>query len=139
MTDREQCPLARRHVLQGTALAGVAAPFLAACSGGGGTAGAGPAGSGGPLTTTGAVPEGSGTVLDERQVVVTQPQPGTFKGFSAICTHQGCTVSEVTDTINCPCHGSRYSIVDGSVVRGPAEKALPPVPLDVNGKKISRA
>jgi Rieske Fe-S protein len=41
------------------------------------------------------VPEGSGTVFREQKVVVTQPGPGDFKAFSAVCTHQGCLVDSV--------------------------------------------
>jgi len=57
--------------------------------------------------------------------VVTQPVSGTFKAFSATCTHQGCAVSEVANgTINCPCHGSRFAVADGSVTAGPATTPL---------------
>jgi len=48
------------------------------------------------------------------------------KGLDAlhdVCAHQGCSLSEgkiVGDTIECPCHGSRYRLRDGIVVRGPA-------------------
>ena len=41
------------------------------------------------------VPEGSGTVFPDQSVVVTQPGPGDFKAFSAVCTHQGCLVDSV--------------------------------------------
>jgi Rieske Fe-S protein len=71
------------------------------------------------------VPVGGGVVLTEPKVVVTQPQPGEFKAFTAVCTHKQCLVSKVADgTIDCPCHGSRFSVVDGSVVKGPAENPL---------------
>jgi Rieske Fe-S protein len=71
------------------------------------------------------VPVGGGVVLKDPKVVVTQPQPGEFKAFTAVCTHKQCLVSTVADgTIDCPCHGSRYSDVDGSVVKGPAEQPL---------------
>jgi len=51
-------------------------------------------------------------------VVVTQPVAGQFRAFSATCTHRGCLVAAISDgTINCPCHGARYSIRDGSVVQ----------------------
>ena len=67
-----------------------------------------------------------GTVFAGQKVVVTQPVPGTFKAFSAVCTHQGCTVNKVAaETIDCPCHGSKYAIADGSVVHDPAPKPLP--------------
>ena len=52
--------------------------------------------------------------------MVTQPEAGEFKGFTNICTHRPCPVAAVTETIDCNCHGSRYSITDGSVVNGPA-------------------
>ena len=53
-------------------------------------------------------------------MVVTQPQAEQFVGLSAVCPHQGCLVNEVADqVIVCPCHGSQFSITDGSVVQGP--------------------
>ena len=53
--------------------------------------------------------------------MVTQPTRGRVQGFTAVCTHQGCLVSSVSDgTINCACHGSKYSIEDGDVESGPA-------------------
>jgi Rieske Fe-S protein len=118
----------RRNVLGGLAAAGVALPVLAACGGGGDTTGtAGDAGgstAGGIKTSE--IPVGGGKIFAEDQVVVTQPKAGQFKAFSSICTHQGCAVSRISDgTIDCPCHGSRYSIEDGSVEDGPAPKPLP--------------
>lgn len=72
------------------------------------------------------IPVGGGKVFKEQKVVVTQPKKGEFKAFSAICTHQGCTVNKVADgTIDCPCHGSKYRITDASVVAGPARDHCP--------------
>lgn len=80
------------------------------------------------------VPVGGGIVLPQHELVITQPQVGVFRAFSAVCTHQGCSVSEIRDgTINCPCHGSRYSITDGSVVRRPAQRPLPTYALTRTG------
>jgi Rieske Fe-S protein len=45
--------------------------------------------------TTSEVPEGGGTVFREQKVVVTQPEAGDFKAFTAVCTHQGCLVDRV--------------------------------------------
>jgi Rieske Fe-S protein len=45
--------------------------------------------------TTSDVPEGGGTVFREQKVVVTQPEAGDFKAFTAVCTHQGCLVDRV--------------------------------------------
>lgn len=73
-------------------------------------------------------------------MVVTQPSAGEFKAFSAICTHQGCTVNKVADgTIDCPCHGSKYRIADGSVAAGPAPRPLPAEQITVSGETITLA
>jgi Rieske Fe-S protein len=64
------------------------------------------------LTTVSAVPAGGGVV--QNGVVITKDDSGTIHAFSATCTHQGCTVSSVSNgTIDCPCHGSRFSASDG--------------------------
>ncbi|MUL78542.1 Rieske (2Fe-2S) protein [Mycolicibacterium sp. CBMA 226] len=84
------------------------------------------------------VPVGGGVVLTDAKVVVTQPKAGEFKAFSAVCTHRQCTVSKVADgTIDCPCHGSTFSVADGSVVKGPAEKPLDPKAVTVAGDTVT--
>ena len=83
------------------------------------------------------VPQGGGVVLADQKVVVTQPSAGQFKAFSAVCTHQGCLVAEVSEAaIVCYCHGSRFSIDDGSVTNPPARKALPPVAVTVRDGNV---
>lgn len=70
--------------------------------------------------------------------MVTQPTEGEFKAFSATCTHQGCLVTEVTDGgIDCACHGSIFSVEDGSVIEGPAEDPLPEMTVSVEGQDIT--
>ncbi|MGW0767874.1 Rieske (2Fe-2S) protein [Streptomyces sp. NPDC002676] len=92
------------------------------------------------LARTSDIPVGGGKVFKEQKIVVTQPTQGDFKAFTAICTHQGCTVNKVADgTIDCPCHGSKYHITDGSVAHGPAPRALAPEPIKVEGNSIRLA
>jgi Rieske Fe-S protein len=107
-------------------------------SGGATTSAAG--GGGTALGKTSDVPVGGGKIFADQKVVVTQPTAGQFKAFSAVCTHQGCTVASVSDgTINCPCHGSKFKVTDGSVANGPAQQPLPPKQVTVSGGEISVA
>jgi len=144
--------VSRRVALRGAAVAGVGLPFLVACgedagstatpepTADSGTSGASePSGGGGSFITAADIPEGGGAIFADEGVVVTQPAAGEFKGFTNICTHQGCPVSDVTDTINCSCHGSMFSIEDGSPQGGPAASALAEVALTVDGDSISLA
>ena len=90
------------------------------------------------LAQTSDIPEGGGTIFKDQKIVVTQPTKGEFKAFSAICTHMGCTVDKVADgTIDCPCHGSKYHIADGSVAHGPATRPLPAESITVSGNSIT--
>jgi Rieske Fe-S protein len=99
-----------------------------------------PAAGADPLAGTADVPVGGGKILADQKVVLTQPADGEFKAFTAVCTHQGCTVNSVSDgIIHCPCHGSQFSIEDGSVVGGPAPKPLGAVEITVEGDQITRA
>ena len=94
---------------------------------------------GGGIADTAQVPVGGGLILAKQSVVITQPTKGEFKGFSSTCTHMGCTVGSVSNTINCPCHGSMFSIADGSVVNGPATSGLAAKDLVVEGGAINLA
>jgi Rieske Fe-S protein len=95
-------------------------------------------GGGAGVLTTADVPVGGGTILTDKKIVVTQPTAGQFKAFTAVCTHRGCTVAAVSDgIIRCPCHGSQFSIVDGSVQGGPAPAPLAAIPVTVNGTTIT--
>lgn len=131
-------PSRRQVLLAGGAVA--AGAVVAACapssSGnqGGGTGG----GAAGVTVKTSDVPVNGGTILRDAQVVVTQPQAGTYKAFSAVCTHEGCTVTNVeNNTIICPCHGAQFSASDGAVIDGPAPAPLAGVPLTVSGDTIT--
>jgi len=103
-------------------------------AGGSGSSGGGAANA---LASTSQIPVGGGMIFADKQVVVTQPVAGTFKGFSTTCTHLGCQVDKVADgLIQCPCHGSRYSVADGSVKAGPAPRPLPAENITVQGTQI---
>jgi Rieske Fe-S protein len=92
------------------------------------------------LASTSQVPVGGGTILTAKKIVITQPQSGTFKAFTAVCTHAGCTVGSVSGgTINCPCHGSRFNIANGAVVNGPAASPLAAISIKVQGTSIVQA
>ncbi|MFE8950243.1 Rieske (2Fe-2S) protein [Streptomyces sp. NPDC007856] len=121
---------ATRRTVLATGAAAVVAP-VAACGGGATTS------VGEELASTSDIPEGGGKIFKDKKVVVTQPKKGDFKAFSAICTHLGCTVSTVANgTINCPCHGSKFHIGDGSVAHGPAKRPLPKESIKVEGNSI---
>ena len=132
----------RRNVLLGVATAGVAVPLIAACGSSGSAddktgVSSSDAGSARGISTS-EIPVGGGKVFTNLQVVVTQPTAGDFKAFSAVCTHQGCLVNKVADKqIQCPCHFSHYSIVDGSVESGPAPKPLPEKTVTVSGDTLT--
>ncbi|WP_340381747.1 Rieske (2Fe-2S) protein [Streptomyces sp. SS7] len=133
----------RRTVLVVTG--GAAAALATGCGNGGDGASSDAAdsthsGAGGALARTTDIPEGGGKVFSAEKVVVTQPTKGDFKAFSAVCTHQGCTVGSVANgTINCPCHQSEFRIADGSVASGPATQPLPEKQITVRGDTITLA
>jgi len=84
------------------------------------------------------VPVSGGKVYENEQVVVTEPNQGEFKAFSAVCPHQGCLVSSVADNvIACPCHGSLFNATTGAVEQGPAVRGLAPVAVkESNGTLV---
>ena len=150
----------RRGVLAGVSLVGLASAITACGAGSSSSAAAGnaattPAAAGSAtasgtaaggtsssagtkaLAATSEIPVGSGMIFPGPQVVVTQPTAGEFKAFSAVCTHMGCIVNQISNgTIDCPCHGSQYSITTGDVVAGPAPRPLPAKQIKVSGSSV---
>jgi nitrite reductase/ring-hydroxylating ferredoxin subunit len=135
--------LTRRTLIIRGGLSALAIGALSSCTNYGSgaapsQAGSTGAGTGSGVTTTRAdIPVGGGKVFTDAQTVITQPKSGQFKAFTAICTHQQCTVADVTTTINCNCHGSKFSITDGSVVNGPAQLPLAAKKLTASGNKLT--
>ena len=95
------------------------------------------AGAADALAKTSEIPVGGGKIFDTQTVVVTQPTAGEYKAFSAVCTHMGCIVNQISSgRIDCPCHGSEYSISDGAVLAGPAPRPLPAKQIKITGDSI---
>jgi Rieske Fe-S protein len=110
-------------------------PVTAAANAAGGAAGGGQR-----LAGADEVPPDGGLILKDAEVVLTRNATGDVVGFSAICTHQGCTVESVENgTINCPCHGSRFDAHTGVPVRGPASSPLPPIEVVVRDGAVFTA
>jgi ubiquinol-cytochrome c reductase iron-sulfur subunit len=95
-----------------------------------------------------AFPEGLTEAVDSQTLVVGM-EPGRITdnrvataqadiiAFSKLCTHMACPVGlfqEQQGTVVCPCHQAVFDLTDaGRVVKGPAGRALPSLPLDVDG------
>ena len=76
-------------------------------------------------------------ILKNANYVVTQPTKGTYKAFTKICTHMGCKVASIKNgNIHCDCHGSEFSIKDGSVTHSPATEPLKEFDTAVFEKKV---
>jgi Rieske Fe-S protein len=104
------------------------------------TGAAQPPTSAGPLTTKSKIPVGGAVSYGADGVIVAQPTAGKFVGFSAICTHQECVLTNIQgDKIKCGCHQSEFSAKDGRVLNGPANRSLPKVDLKIDGENISIA
>jgi Rieske Fe-S protein len=145
-------PISRRTVIMNAGLAAAALAGLSSCTNygttpatepsdaatsGSATGGASNGASNGLTATTAEIPVGSGKIFPGAETVITQPEEGEFKAFSSICTHQACPVASVTDTINCDCHGSKYSITDGSVINPPAPQPLRSKTIEVDGDTLT--
>ncbi|MCF1598838.1 Rieske (2Fe-2S) protein [Streptomyces muensis] len=97
-------------------------------------------GGGAALAKTADIPEGGGKVFSDEKVVVSQPTAGDYKAFSTICTHQNCPMTDLKeDTLSCACHGSQFSVLDGSVKKGPATQPLAAKEISVAGDSITLA
>jgi 3-phenylpropionate/trans-cinnamate dioxygenase ferredoxin subunit len=64
---------------------------------------------------------------------------GKFQAIGDRCTHRGCSLSKGRmegEVVTCPCHGSRFNLKTGAVVRGPAVEPEPSYPVQVEGDGI---
>jgi len=159
-TDRSivRCPPDRRTLLRVAAVtaAAVTGAVVAGCGGDDGDGGdsgsavppaapAPPAADlpGGALTRAAEVPVGGGVVVAGGRVVVAQPSDGVFKAYDARCPHMGIPVNPpgadgTPGVILCPGHRARFKAADGSVVNGPATRALSGIPVKIDGEFVVR-
>ena len=145
----DHAPLTRRTLVSiGGASAG--ALLLAACTPGGAEGAGGSGGSGGSDGSSGggsgsakvslaSIPVGGAVsaTLAGKPIVVSQPSAGQVVAFSAVCTHQGCTVAPQGTEFDCPCHGSRFDGTTGDVLNGPARDPLPKLNAQVSGGSVT--
>ena len=136
-------------VIGGTALAlarrppsgsgsGTAQPTPAATPASGGSTAAASSGAGNVIAAVSAVAQGqakSFTAPDGQPAYLLHPSADSFVAFSAICTHQGCTVQFAGDGFQCPCHGATYD-TKGQVTGGPAPAPLTEIPVKVVGGDV---
>ena len=147
-----------RFIRLGSALGvGAAAASLAAC---GGSAGSGSGGSGkekaGSSAAGGEAQGGGGAAIAQasevapgsalkfkeggQDAVLVHLESGDFVAYSAVCTHQACTVAYQKGQLACPCHGSVFDPANGAeVVTGPAQSPLPEIAIEVKGGQVLRA
>jgi Rieske Fe-S protein len=121
---------------------------------GGGNSGGGDSAGGGSKASSGAE-AGGAAIASESEVapgsafkfkdsgnpaLLVHLKNGDFVAYSAVCTHQGCTVAYHGGQLACPCHGSVFDPARGAeVVAGPAPRPLPEIPVKVEGGEIVRA
>ena len=158
--------ISRKRFIRLGAAVGVTAAgasVIAACGGGesGGSGGSGgeTASSSGSATTgssggatgsasSGAIAQASEVPANSAMEFTDEGQPavlvhlesGDFAAYSAVCTHQQCTVAYQDGQLSCPCHGSLFDPANGGeVVQGPAQEPLPEIPVQVQDGQITKA
>ena len=70
-------------------------------------------------------------------IIVARVSSSSVVCLSSQCTHAGCPVkyNQQADRFDCPCHGSQFAY-DGSVIRGPATRALTSFPTEFDGAQV---
>ena len=155
----KECISRKKFIRLGAAvgLGSAVVPLVGACGSDGGSAGSGEtptasgaAGGGGPKVRKGeAIAKesevGSGSAFPftdaetGQQSVLVHLESGEFAAYSAICTHQACTVAyqPQTQKLACPCHGSVFDPArSAAVVTGPARASLPGMDIEIKEGKV---
>ena len=80
----------------------------------------------------------SGSVAPGTRGSPSRTSAGTLYAIDDTCTHRGCSLGDGKldgSTLQCACHGSRFDVTSGAVVRGPAEDPVGSYPVHVaNGE-----
>jgi uncharacterized membrane protein/nitrite reductase/ring-hydroxylating ferredoxin subunit len=74
----------------------------------------------------------------DRRIVLARTAEG-YAAFDDHCTHKGGTLAGgilACDTVTCPWHGSQFSVKDGSVRSGPAEKPIAMYRVEESGGRV---
>jgi len=80
------------------------------------------------------VPPGGALLFRDERIILLRNDTG-FYALSLVCTHLGCTVTVTEDALSCPCHGSLFDR-QGKVLKGPADRALTRLQVEVHGDRI---
>ena len=82
--------------------------------------------------------DGWSVTVEKTKAWMVRKADGRVMAFAPQCTHLGCAYHWDAKTGNflCPCHSSRFSI-DGSVLAGPAPRALDQYAVKIEGGKVS--
>ena len=166
MEPLEERRVTRRGFIRLGALLGlgpVAASVLTACGGGGSSAeneGGEAAGETAAGSARGGPEVGKGQAITKESEVATNTalpftnadtgqqsvlvhlKDGEFAAYSAVCTHQACTVAYRPENrkLACPCHGSVFDPArDAAVETGPARAPLPEIPVEVREGEVVRS
>ena len=104
----------------------------------GGATSASPGGGGKQVAKLSDIPVGGSisATLDGKPIILAQPSTGKVVAFTAICTHQGCTVNPDGAVLRCPCHASTYDAFTGENTGGPARSPLAAIPVTVSGGAV---
>jgi len=104
----------------------------------GGATSASPGGGGKQVAKLSDIPVGGSisATLDGKPIILAQPSTGKVVAFTAICTHQGCTVNPDGAVLRCPCHASTYDAFTGKNTGGPARSPLAAIPVTVSGGAV---
>ncbi|GAA1810328.1 Rieske (2Fe-2S) protein [Nesterenkonia flava] len=116
----------RREILRTGAVAGASALVLTACGGSDEEVPAAEPAQWQDALVEGDVPVGESVrvAFGENKVLLHRATETQVYAYSAVCTHQGCTVNPEPERFICPCHSSVYDLESGEPVAGPAPRAL---------------